>query len=627
MNSQEAFPKGAPPIDPEMAVVAQKGIDKGYKILPHKLMEPGVLKSMGETAEEVPFGGVYDHNKKTFNTDVANQIGADAGVTKVTPGVLKKALNTHGDVIGERMSEVTLPLKDIETTLTKTTESLRELEPTVGAPVKGFIDRLREHAAENNGVIPGNVLQQYIADLGKRARRTSDMNLRGELTDLRETLLDAALEKITDPTKKAQLLDARMKYAKGMTIEPMVAKLKLGGILPEDLIGALKKNNGNHRLATQAAGELGETATIAENFITIKPESTVKTRGWLREAAGDIASGVGAVTVGPLYKKFGPGIAERKIAANQPPPPPAAPPPVAPKPLALGYTPEGIPIPEQQQNWQYGMNGDPVPPTFGAEVPPSGAPRLPAPSAAPVKDFKYRQKEAAAAAEDAKIKSTEESAPRKSTSGEVPLDLDPVTGKLKPVSAGVKGATPEVWQADTGANLKSASEKVAAGKRFDMTAAEKVAWDKTVVDLAEVGPEFKALSPKAVAEKMRDRDWVQSAVDKAREKAKGFDAIMERATAKAREQDILFKNHEASVAAEKANEASRAARTRLMDLVEQLESSLSKPRPVKGTGQGPKTRAARKAEAGMARKIAGYKMDGSPFYEGGEDVIITGTGK
>ena len=150
-------------------------------------------------------------------------------------------------------------------------------------------------------------------------------------------------------------------------------------------------------------------------------------------------------------------------------------------------------------------------------------------------------------------------------------DLDPITGRLVPASQGVKGATPEVFMESTGKALKSASEKIAANKSFDLTAAEKVAWDKTAVDIQAVLPEFKLLSPQEISAKMADRAWVRSTVDKIQQKEKMFAEIEQRAA------DNASKN----LAAIK--------REQLNDILSTLEESLG-PRPVAKNIQGKKTR-------------------------------------
>lgn len=165
-----------------------------------------------------------------------------------------------------------------------------------------------------------------------------------------------------------------------------------------------------------------------------------------------------------------------------------------------------------------------------------------------------------------------EAAARRPTSGEVILDFDPITGRFREASQGIKGATPETFS-NFGSALETAANKVTSGKRFDLTAAEKVAWDRTKVDLAEVAPGFKSLSDKAIAEKMLDRAWVSDTLKKAQDKARAFEQIAARA------------------ADERARQTALANRERMLDLVEQMEESLRTPRPVSTGGQGPKTRA------------------------------------
>lgn len=164
-----------------------------------------------------------------------------------------------------------------------------------------------------------------------------------------------------------------------------------------------------------------------------------------------------------------------------------------------------------------------------------------------------------------------EAAARRPTSGEVILDINPLTG-VPEISKGIKGATLETFQ-NFGSSLATAAEKVTAGKAFDMTAAEKVAWNKTKVDLAEIMPGMKALDDKAIVAKMADRNWAAQAVTKAREQAAAFEQIA------ARTKDA------------QAKAKAMADRERMLDLAEQMEEGLRAPRPVSTGGQGPKTRA------------------------------------
>ena len=166
-----------------------------------------------------------------------------------------------------------------------------------------------------------------------------------------------------------------------------------------------------------------------------------------------------------------------------------------------------------------------------------------------------------------------EAAVRQPTGRGSVLEFDPITGTYKVGGAGVKGATPEVFMSDTGASLKSASEKMALNQPFALTAAEKVAWEKTKVDLALAAPEFKSLSSKELSSKMMDRQWVSDTIGKIREKAQAFDEISKRASTAQAIRDAATK------------------REQMMDLLANLEDSLRPARPVQKGGQGPKTRA------------------------------------
>lgn len=166
-----------------------------------------------------------------------------------------------------------------------------------------------------------------------------------------------------------------------------------------------------------------------------------------------------------------------------------------------------------------------------------------------------------------------EAASRQTTRGAVELQINPLTGAPE-ISTGVRGATPSTFQ-DFGTSLQSATNKAASGRTFDFTAAEKVAFDKTRVDLAEVVPGMKSLSDKTIATRIQDREWVQDAITKARDKAVAFEQIAARAKTRDAQQQAI------------------ANRERMLDLAEQMENTLRVARPdVSGKTQGPKTRAA-----------------------------------
>jgi hypothetical protein len=168
-----------------------------------------------------------------------------------------------------------------------------------------------------------------------------------------------------------------------------------------------------------------------------------------------------------------------------------------------------------------------------------------------------------------------EAAARQPARGGQAFDLDPVTGRLVPVDTTLRGATPDIQIIEsTGKNLAGAADLLASGKSPAlMTAEQRIAWNKTTVDLAEVAPGMKAMSDKAIVAKMQDRAWVQDTITKAQQKAKAFEDIAARATD------------------ERARQAALMKREQMVDLLETLEEQFRKARPVSTGGQGPKTRA------------------------------------
>lgn len=207
-----------------------------------------------------------------------------------------------------------------------------------------------------------------------------------------------------------------------------------------------------------------------------------------------------------------------------------------------------------------------------------------------------------------------EAAARRPSRGGTAFELDPATGKLVPIDTTLQRATPDIQIIeDTGKTLASAVAKMSGqmvpetigtvyktqtispktgaqpytritkrkgettfgreGQAFNMTAEEKIAWNKAKVDLAEVVPGMKALDDKAIANKMMDREWLQEAIVKAKQKAQMQAEIAARATS------------------EKTRRLAEIEREKLKGALETLEEQFRKSRPVQRGGQGPKTRA------------------------------------
>ena len=196
-----------------------------------------------------------------------------------------------------------------------------------------------------------------------------------------------------------------------------------------------------------------------------------------------------------------------------------------------------------------------------------------------------------------------EAAARRPTSGAVELQINPLTG-VPEIATGVKGATPAVIE---GANKAAvtAAEKMRTGRAFDMTAAEKIQWSKSLLEgltIAQGEAVFGKLTPQQITTKMADRAFAENAITKARQQAQAFEDIAARAANERMRQDALIK------------------REQMMDLVEQLQDTLGA-RPVKRGGQGPKTRAFQRNALAPEQEIQNALVN-EPFR-----MEIRGTGK
>jgi hypothetical protein len=449
--------------------------------------------------------------------------------------------------------------------------------------------------------------------------------------------LEVLAEKnIFDPKFKNEFRQARTTMAKIYAYED-ATDFNTGQVDPIAIARLTQKNN-------SLTGIIADIGAIAGNFPEIAssaPPSTLLQRAGTHLTrsgiGGTIGAGLGAVTpVGPIAGGVvGAGAAElytglraRKMATPEYQRRFAAPedrrifPTPEPEPvnaLVPYVAPQNVLMPEagafvmggQPQVLRRTAEGAFVPPPTPAATtrqtptarfvgPEQGPPQLPAPSAEATmstlraEDVRRAGVSRAVGREAEAQQAAAEAAARRPATGEVILDFDPVTGRFREASQGLKGATPETFR-NFGSDLASAAEKVARDQKFNLTASEKVAWERTKVDLADVAPGFKALDEKAIAAKMQDREWVQSTIKSARERDQALarkeallaEQLANRDNLRLLARDIERKNKELADI--------RESRARMMGALEALEEKLRSGRPNVSQAQGPKTRAAQAA--------------------------------
>lgn len=534
---------------------------------------------------------------------------------------------TSRDVFGKARDQLAGPYNEVRKLPTLTAdqgvktqlESLRPDPAMIGSDrYAGSINAIIDDAlVKVDAGMTGNQLLENVRTLRQRARKTYD-NKNADLAalDVADTnlavanALESMIESnISNPKLLTQFRDARQKMARTYAYENatdfntgLVDTKKLSRITAKDnaLTGDIKSlgviaGNFPDVFSPKVSTPLGAMASLGRTGFagtlgglggyTLGGYTGAAAGSLLGAAAGEIAQRLAANRLASPEYQAGLSVRDRRIPVNELAPPLA--PPIPRERALVPYEPE--------QNQTVLMRGEgPYQPNFVFVPSPPGVPPQPIVTGVPQPQNRLLAAPSSAStlnalrAEDARRaqmsrelgtqaearQAAVEAATRQPTRGEVVLELDPTTGRLRTTSQGIKGATPETFQ-NFGASLESAAQKVSAGRSFDMTAAEKVAWNRTKVDLADVQPGFKSLDDKAIASKMMDREWVQDAITKAREKAAAFEQIATRART------------------EQARREAAAKRERMMDLAEDLEDQLRLTSKQK-VGQGPKTREAQR---------------------------------
>jgi hypothetical protein len=448
--------------------------------------------------------------------------------------------------------------------------------------------------------VDGKTALASIQDLRTSARNIYKAQKAGQslpqgklrLAQIYEATADA-LEQTIDANLKGKALEdyraARTQYAKIYGAE-QATNLVTGQVNPNIFAKMLQ----DERPLTGVQQEIGQIAATFPSIAKISPSSQGVLPRLTRAGVGGAVGGVVGAMLGggvgaPIGIAIGAGVGDiaRRVAmqnmlrpgyqSRRAVPPDYRPAPAQPnmlRPVEPGqsnivpFDPRNALVQpgDQGPNFRpdFTMGGEPV---FGTDPTTMAAMRaLPDPTPGQIADAQRR-------AELAQM-FREQDAPRAPTTGGVELELDPITGQLRPAAA----AAAPTAAFEPPPSIVSASEKLSKGQRFALTPEEMVAWNRTSVELAEIVPELNKLSPKAIAEKMMDRKWVESAIQKAREKEAAFKEIEMRT----RDQEMLRQ--------------ARESRERLMDTLETLEEALGRIRPketARAKGQGPKTRAAR----------------------------------
>lgn len=460
-----------------------------------------------------------------------------------------------------------------------------------GADGKTIVDSIRQRRRDAQAIY--NQQSAGVNPPSPEAIARADVNM-----GVARALETAIENSISDPKLVTDFRNARTALARTYDYE-RATNLATGVVDPQALA----------RLAAEGkplSGKLQKLANVAANFPEVMQGGVIREPTWREKLTRSSAGGTAGALIGSPFGLpgaivgGGAGAAVGNVASALMARRMASPEyqrsvamPRDYRPVPMGTTPGEVRYgPNALVPYNYAQeaftppNFVMVPERYGPQVTPVApdlARALPAPSAqGTMAGLRAEQQRAAGMSrtlgQQAEAQqAAAEAAGRRPASGEVILDINPLTGAPE-ISTGLRGATPATFQ-DFGASIKTAADKVTAGRMFDMTAAEKVAWNKTKVDLAEVAPGFKALTDKAIAAKMMDREWVAATAAKARQQAEALarrDALLTEQLANRDNLRLLARDIES-----KQRELAKIKEdsVRIRDLADMLDENMRGARP------------------------------------------------
>jgi hypothetical protein len=523
-----------------------------------------------------------------------------------------------------------LPIQQADSAMLQKLEAIRSDMDVIGAKdYAPAISKIVDDAISKTQTgLTGGQLLKNISVLRERAKRTyNNKSATSEALDIADTNLRIATElesmidnSISNPKLLEQYRDARQKMARTYAYEGatdfntgMVDVSKLARITAKDNaltgdIASLGKIAGNYPdvFSTAAASKFYDLPRLSRSGLAGGGGALLGSQfgltgsivgGLLGGGVGELGGALAANRMASPGYQAGLQLRDMRIPVNQLG---AAMQPAAPSNALVPYQIQGEVLAPGEGPYRPNFTLQPnqyAPRT--AYVGPETGPQQLGMSREPVGGGQT----AALRAEDARVRAMyeardlqaqaaaaqTEAAARQPTRGGTPMVFDE-RGRLIPADQTLRGATPNIQVIEsTGKSLSGAADILASGRSPALMSAEqKIAWEKTKVDLADVVPGMKALNDKAIASKMLDRAWVEGAITKARDKAAAFDEMSKRATGAQAIRDAVIN------------------REKMLDAAEMLQEQLGS-RPVSSGSQGPKTQAAQRNKNAMRPTDADIK--------------------
>jgi hypothetical protein len=292
-------------MDAETAALAQRANDFGIKVGVGEASASPVVRNTASVSRRLPLSGYrgYDaENQTAFNRGVAGTFGEDAN--KITPEVINAAYDRIGPVFSNAARRYDLQFGGTgsvaDAQLGDIVRRARESGLDAGqvSGIEEQVAKIRQIAADNNGIIPGN---QYI-NITKRHEsldnlQNSNSTVTGRLAgEIRDTL-DQTLMRSATPADVAALREARTQYKALKTVEPLTVRADTAGgpapstgdISPAALNARVNQQYDTPR-ATLGQLPLKDLAQIGQRFLKEPISSGTSERLSLMDIGKNIAS-------------------------------------------------------------------------------------------------------------------------------------------------------------------------------------------------------------------------------------------------------------------------------------------------------------------------------------------------
>jgi hypothetical protein len=285
---------------PEALVLAEKAREFGIDLPPHLFSNNILVKMAGEAMEHIPgMGASKEVRAEQFAKALIKQIGGDPEAKRLTSNVYAQAMNKSGKTIGDIAARTKFPIdNDFYRGLVKVSDELSTATPENQGVVLGYYEQLMDKVGRDR-MIPGKAVRELNTALGERIRAEGSSDLGRHLGNFQNVVMDQLLRQMPKADRRV-FTDARTKYAKGMTLEPLVAKAAgaEGLVSPSLLMQQVAKGGGKRRVARGTAGEMGNLAAIGQRFLKEPASSGTAERAFVYDILKGTAAGLGALGAG-----------------------------------------------------------------------------------------------------------------------------------------------------------------------------------------------------------------------------------------------------------------------------------------------------------------------------------------